>query len=83
MSSGNRVNLESLITIYELDQLKDIRVEQIPEKVEKIGEGSYGKVFLYKFPNGSAQAGKRPKINLFDKSAEEISKMRKVTSSLM
>lgn len=78
--SMDKVNLESIITSEELEQLKDVRVKKLPERIAKIGEGANGKVFLFKCEDGSFCAGKKPKINLFNKSAEEEKDIAKVRS---
>uniref|UniRef100_A0A914WU18 Protein kinase domain-containing protein n=1 Tax=Plectus sambesii TaxID=2011161 RepID=A0A914WU18_9BILA len=72
-----KVNLESLIAEEELKQLKDIRVKTVPKKLDQIGEGAYGKVYVFQFDDGSFRAGKKPRISLFNKSAEEERQIKK------
>lgn len=75
-----KVNLKSLITIEELDDVRHIRMEELPEEVDQIGDGAFGEVFLYKFKDGRVRAGKRPKISIFNKSTEEENTIKKVSS---
>lgn len=82
MLPANQLNLESLITIEELEQVKDLRVKELPERIKKIGEGGFAKVFLFKFENGIFCAGKKPKLSLFNKSAEERETIGKVSQGL-
>lgn len=73
------VSLDSLISSEELAKLKDIRVKKMPQEMRQIGEGAFGKVFLYKFDDGSLRAGKKPRISLFSKSQGEQRQMRVVS----
>lgn len=79
MPATKKVNLESLITKKELEGLKGIRVKKIPQQIEKIGEGTYGKVCLFKFEDGSFRAGKKPKIGLLNKTANEEKNLETVS----
>uniref|UniRef100_A0A914WAX8 Uncharacterized protein n=1 Tax=Plectus sambesii TaxID=2011161 RepID=A0A914WAX8_9BILA len=76
------VNLESLIP-EELEQLKSIRVKEIPEQIGQISKGAYEKVSLFKFEDGSLCAGKKPKIRLGNKSPEEERKVKKHLSAAL
>uniref|UniRef100_A0A914VQG4 Protein kinase domain-containing protein n=1 Tax=Plectus sambesii TaxID=2011161 RepID=A0A914VQG4_9BILA len=82
ISANQKFNLESLITEEELGQLKNIRVKELPEQIGQIGKGAYGKVLLFKFEDGSLRAGKKPKINLDNKSAEESQLKRYLSYAL-
>lgn len=80
MTSAQRaVDLESLLTKEELEQINDIRVEKVPAKVGLLGEGAFGKVLLYKFENESFGAGKKSKIRLSNKTEAEKEEIRKVS----
>lgn len=82
-ASINKVNLESLAIKEELELLKDIRMKNIPQKLNKIGEGATGQIFLYKFEDGTCCAGKKPKISLYNTSKDEKETMKKVRSNII
>lgn len=81
MTSIEEFSLESLLT-EELERLKEIQVKTIPKQVCQIGEGKFGKVFKYECEDGSFQAGKKIKISLFGKSAEDIEEIKKVSAKI-
>lgn len=76
-ATQKEVDLESLVTKEELERHKAIRVEKIPTEVRQIGEGT---VLLYKFDNGSVQAGKKITASSFNKSSAEESELKKVNN---
>jgi hypothetical protein len=81
-SARNQVSLESLFEPEELNKLKEIRCLEIPEQICKLGEGASGEVFLHQLKDGSYRAGKKPRISLFNKSADEIQNIKKVSRKL-
>lgn len=79
MKTSNRTeNLESLFAKEELERLKGIRVVERPRKVKEIGRGGYGKVYLFE-TDGKSLAGKKPIINLFNKTKEEERQLKEVS----
>lgn len=78
MTTRRRLNLESLMTKEELDQISDIRMAEFPDFMEQLGEGGFGHVNSYKLSDGSLIAGKQPRINLFSRTTEEIKKLKGV-----
>lgn len=78
MRAGRRVELESLLSEAEFEQYEDIRVKELPKKRDKLGDGGFGEVSLFKFQDGNLWAGKKLKVGLLSKSQNDECKMKEV-----